>query len=287
MSRKATTLGLFSIAAAVLLLAVLVHAHGSFSDYRRETTGVEAAFVDSPSRNLDARFQNDGILTRDVTNSSNLKRQPQAVRLLRRVGGQRFTVKTPPTLLVTGVLSTGSDRQEIQIARSQDASGERVEVVLAGGSKLLSWEAASGARTSVGTLDLTDRAVLERLTFDSADQFILAQLRGASYQVVARNLRPDDAPDNYAGPLWDLIRIDDPEADEQKRPLSKWRIYYVNSITGLIDKVVSQQQGERIEADFTGWTDRAGEKSPSTITWTSQGKALMTLNVTNVSLVAQ
>jgi hypothetical protein len=185
------------------------------------------------------------------------------------------------------VLATGTERQSIQISRYRDASGERVELNLASGSKLLSWDAASGARAAVGTLDLTDRAVLERLIFDSADQFILAQLRGASYQVVTRNLRPDDAPDNYAGPLWDLIRVDDPQTDEQKRPLSKWRIYYVNSITGMIDKVVSQHQGERIEADFSGWTDRAGEKSPSTITWTSHGKTLMTLNVTNVSLVDQ
>jgi hypothetical protein len=162
-----------------------------------------------------------------------------------------------------------------------------VEVILAGGAKLFSWDAAAGARTSLGTLALTDRTILERLIFDGADQFILAQLRGASYQTVVRNLRPDDAPDNYAGPLWDLIRVDDPQTDEQKRPLSKWRIYYLNSITGLIDKVVCDVQGERIEADFHDWLDHSGEKFPSRITWTSHEQPLMTLNVTNVSFVAQ
>jgi len=268
MSRRATTF--LSIGAAVILLGVLVRAHSSYSNETRE---------------IGATFQSEGNNIQDVSHTRTLALQPEAIRLLRRVGGQRFRSKTPPVVVMNGVLTTGSDRQNIQISRYQNASGERVEILLASGT--FSWDAAAGARSSTGTWGQTERAVLERLIFDSADQFILAQVRGASYQVVTRNLRPDNAPDNYAGPLWDLVRIDDPEPTEQKRPLSKWRIYYVNSLTGLIDKVVSAQQGERIEADFSGWTDRAGEKSPSTITWTSNGKTLMTFSVTNVSLFAQ
>jgi hypothetical protein len=104
---------------------------------------------------------------------------------------------------------------------------------------------------------------------------------------VIRNLRPDSAPDNYAGPLWDVVRIDDPESDEQKRPLSRWRLYHLNRTTGLIDKIVSQVQGERIEASLSDWKETDGEKFPRTITWTHSGDLLMTLNVTGVSFVAQ
>lgn len=274
MSRRATTLVLLSVAAALLLLGALVHAHSSLSKKRREVSGTKTVSVDPAN-------------VQDGANARNLALQPEAVRLLRRVGGQRFKSKTAQAVVMNGVLTTGSDRQDIQISRYQNARGERVELMLANGSKLLSWETSAGTRSSIETLGLTDRTILERLIFDSADQFILAQIRGASYQIVVRNLRPDDAPDNYAGPLWDVVRIDDPESDEQKRPLSRWRLYYLNRTTGLIDKIVSETEGQRIEANLSDWKETDGEKFPSTIIWTHGGQPLMTLNVTSVSFVAQ
>lgn len=101
-----------------------------------------------------------------------------------------------------------------------------------------------------------------------------------------RNLRPDDAGDDYAGPVWDVVRVDDPEPDEHKRPLSSWRLYYLNHATGLIDKVVSEVHGERIEAQLSEWTNRNGEKFPGTITWSSSGEVLMSFNLINVSSVS-
>ena len=280
MSRRATTLGLLSIAGAVVLLAVLVHAHSSIPN------GIKSS-VGPVSSESGTRVQTERNDVKAARSGRNLALQPEAIKLLRRIGGHRFKLKTPPVVIMDGVLTTGSDRQEIQISRHQNASGERVKLVLASGTKSLSWEAAEGARNSKGTLGGTERTILERLIFDSADHFILAQLRGASYQIVIRNLRPDDAPDNYDGPLWDVVRIDDPESDEQKRPLSRWRLYHLNRTTGLIDKIVSDTEGQRIEANLSDWKERDGESFPSTITWTSNGQPLMTLNVTNVSLVAQ
>lgn len=98
-----------------------------------------------------------------------------------------------------------------------------------------------------------------------------------------RNLRPDDAGEDYGGPIWDVIRVDDPEPDEQKRPLSAWRLYYINRTTGLIDKVVSEVFGERVKAQFSDWTERNGEKFPASITWSRGGQNLMTFNLINVS----
>jgi hypothetical protein len=222
----------------------------------------------------------------DASQTRSLALQPEAFKLSRRVGGERFKAKTPVVLIVQGVLSTGTIRQNVRLSRYQTDQGERVEVSLAGAPSL-SWDAASGARTSAGVLDLANRLLLERLTFDSADEFILAQLRGASYYVVARNVRPDDAADDYSGALWDVVRIDDTEQDEQKKPFSAWRLYYINTRTGMIDRIVCDARGDRIEANFSDWTDRSGEKSPSAITWTSHGQTLMSFNLTNVSFVAQ
>lgn len=216
-----------------------------------------------------------------------LAAQPEAVKLSRRIGGERFKAKNPPPLIVQGVVSTGNNRQNVQLSRSRTSTGERVELLTAGAATTLSWDASAGARSSAGSPTLNERVLLEQLVFDSVDQFMLAQLRGASYYVVGRNVRPDDAPENYSGPLWTVVRIDDPATAEQNQPLSKWRLYYLNNNTGLIDKVVSESQGQRIEASLSNWTKQGNEMSPSSITWSSNGQTLMTFTVTNFSLSAQ
>ncbi len=79
------------------------------------------------------------------------------------------------------------------------------------------------------------------------------------------------------------MRVDDPETDEQKRPQSRWRLYYINTVTGLVDKVVSEASGALIEANFTAWTEQDGEKFPSHISWTRDGQETMSFRLTNVS----
>lgn len=210
--------------------------------------------------------------------------QPEALKLAKRVGGARFRSSKAPVLVMQGTLKTDNDTQHVTIIRRQTDDGQGVEVNFGGGRPSLAWASDAGPQSSSnGKMNQVERALLERLTYDSADQFVLAQLRGASYSVVIRNLRPDDAPEDYAGPLWDVVRVDDPETDEQKRPLSTWRLYYINRSTGLIDKVVSEVSGERFEAQFAEWTERNGEKFPASITWSSSGQTVMTFNLTNVS----
>ena len=222
----------------------------------------------------------------DVGAAGNLSLQPEAVKLSRRVRGAGFDTQKPRTLVMQGVLATATEQRNVQIRRNQNSSGEQLQVLLAGSQAPLLWDAVAGAHGSAGPLNLNDRALLERFTFDSADEFILAQLRGAAYTVVARNVRPDDAPEDYSGALWDVVRVDDPEQDEGKKPLSAWRLYYINTRTGLIDSIVCDSQGDRIVANFSDWIDRSGEKFPAKITWTSNGRTLMSFNLTNVSSAA-
>ena len=224
----------------------------------------------------------------DDVEAGNLSLQPEAVKLSRRVHGGRFEAKKPRSVVLHGVLATANDKRNVQIKRYQTGAGEQVEVLVAGAQATLSWDARSGAHTSAATLDINDRTLLERLTLDSADQFIFAQLRGASYYIVARNVRPDDAPDNYSGPIWDVVRVDEPaQADDRQQPLSRWRLFYLNTATGLIDMIAYDSHGDRIEVNFADWTDQQGEKFPSSITWTSHGQTLLTFNLTAVSIVAQ
>ena len=130
-----------------------------------------------------------------------LASQPEAFKLSRRIGGNRFKARSASDLNVSGVVTTGTAQQNIQLTRQKTASGERVKLFTPDSTVALEWEAASGVSDASKTSNAEKGAEFERLIFDSVDQFILAQLRGASYYVVARNVRPDNAPDDYVGPL--------------------------------------------------------------------------------------
>ena len=272
MSHKLLTIAFSALALTATLLVVYARPFSTIADTQQTLTANAGVAESNPpvadrSKNLAA--------------STSLALQPEVVKLCRRIGGQRCSSKTPPALIVQGLLSIDSERQQIQISRRRQARGEQVELVFAGKHDSLAWDASSGARKPTGSINQAERVLLERLVFDSVDEFILAQLRGASYYMVARNVQPDDAGDYYEGPLWNVVRVEDQEQSPQERASSKWRLYYINSKTGLIDKIVSEFQGERIEAILSDWREQAGEMFPATITWTSRGQTLITLNVTN------
>jgi hypothetical protein len=128
--------------------------------------------------------------------------------------------------------------------------------------------------------DEINRVLIERLVFDSPDQFVLAQLRGASYYTVARNVRPPEASDGYSGPLWNIVRVNDPEPDEAKRARSRWRLYYINTKTGLIERIVSNSDGQQVTATLA-WAEVQGEKIPVRITWKRQGETIMQYAMTD------
>lgn len=245
------------------------------------------------ARSLETQLASQGTAsnassdTVEVENARNLALQPEAAKLLRRIGRERFKSHTSASVIVQGVLKTNGDSHTVTIVRGPTKDGERVEVFLSDALASLVWAPNSGPQSSGGaTLSQAQRILLERIAYDSADEFILAQLRGASYSIVIRNLRPDGAADDYTGPLWDVVRVDDPEPDEQKRPLSPWRLYYINRTTGMIDKIVSEVGGERFEAQFSDWTERNGEKFPASITWNRGGQTVMTFDLINVSVAS-
>ncbi len=208
-----------------------------------------------------------------ATHNRNLALQPEAFKLSRRLG-ERFIASQSEVSVLIGEVSTDSGRYPIQITRRQSERGERVDIRMPG--KNLSWDAAEGAKVNGSRAHDFDRHLVERLAFDSADEFVLAQLRGASYQVIARSVRADEGgADNYQGPLWTIVRIDDPDKDVERKREANWKLYYVNAKTGLIDKVVSESGGERVEANLSSWTTDGGETFPSAISWIRGGRQIM------------
>ena len=210
----------------------------------------------------------------------NLFLQPEALRVSRRLG-KRFERSSRETTTSVGMLTLAGDQQPLTLSRRQTETGESVELVV--GGRGLTWSDRDGTRTNSGIATAAERLLVERLTLDSPDQFVLAQLRGASYFTVARNVRPTDANDGYTGALWNVVRVDEPQTEEKLRPRSTWRLYYLNVQTGLPDRIEYQLNGEEIRVEFLAWAEAQGERTPAHVRWSSGGRTLMEYQVTNVS----
>ena len=211
----------------------------------------------------------------------NLSLQPEALKLARQLGA-RFLAGKNATSVLAGTLTIGSETRTMQMIRKRSEDGESVELSVAG-SPVLSWDAKHGPLAADQQATGSARQLIERFVFDSPDQFVLMQIRGASYYTVARSVRPLDAADGYEGPLWTIVRVDDPERDEAKKATSGWRLYYINTATGLIDRIESEVEGRRIVAEFSSWTEQNGEKVPAQIVWTRDGQILMRYNLMTFS----
>jgi hypothetical protein len=213
----------------------------------------------------------------------NLSISPESLKMSRRIG-QRFASINRGKSTVIGTLTIGSTQKIVIVMRKQTDDGEQVEINIAGSADRLSWNAANGSRSAAVRANENERSLIERLVLDSPDQFVLAQLRGASYYTVARNVRPVEAGSSldYAGPTWTVVRVREPSAAGETRALSPFRLYYINSKTGLLDKVVSEEPGgTRVVAAFSNWIDQAGEKTPSLIVWTRDQKIVMEFSINN------
>ena len=241
---------------------------------------VTSAFLITRAANKNtANTQNVAAAATPARGPRNLFLQPEALRVSRRLG-KRFGPSSRAASIVTGTLTIGGNAQPVSMTRTQTPTGETVELGLS--DRRLSWNEREGTRSNA-TLSYVERLLVERLTLDSPDQFVLAQLRGASYFTVARMVRPAEAVDGYAGPLWNLVRVDERQQDESLRPQSTWRIYYLNVQTELPDRVEYQLNGQEIKVEFLEWSEQQGEKTPSHVRWTSNSQPVMEYRATTVS----
>lgn len=206
--------------------------------------------------------------------------QPEADRFRRRLG-ERFTKPGRESATLVGTLSVGAQQYQVRIVRTQKDDGEALEVALGGGPASLTWNANEGAKSGASLANGVERPLIERLALDSPDQFIQAQLRMASYYTIARNVMPAEAHggDDYTGPVWDVVRVIEPKGEGGGLPLSPVRHYFLNSSTGLLEKVVSDEQGQTIVAELSGWTNQGGELLPTHIVWRRDNQVIMELTV--------
>jgi hypothetical protein len=217
-----------------------------------------------------------------------LGRYPEADRMRLNLG-RRFLSQGKEVSVLLGTLTVDSERHPVRVFRYQRAEGERVEIGLDGAANTLSWTGRDGARAAGNKLSESQRALIERVALDSVDQFILGQLSGAGYQTIAQNVAPEGASlqEDYSGPSWNIIRVDEPTGEGFAKSKSNWRLYYVNTVSGLIDKVISNEAGSVVTADILAWSEQSGERFPVHIKWTANGSVVMELILNNVAFNTQ
>ena len=209
-----------------------------------------------------------------------LSLQKDADRQRRRLG-KRFSMAGREQSVEDGILTVDGQSRGIRIIRRRDSDTERVAVAFENNNNALSWNSVTGALSAGRKANDHDQKILDRLVMDSPDQFILAQLRGANYYTIGRGVRPEEAggDDNYKGPLWDIVKVTEPTDDNSPSDATHWRLFYINSSTGMIEKIVSREDGDTITALISGWTDQNGEKLPTHITWKRNDQIVMDLNL--------
>ncbi|GEM_PF-907358 len=214
--------------------------------------------------------------------NSRLAFQPEANRFRHRLG-QRFISAGREMSSLVGTVTISGQAFPVTILRRQDDDDEQVSISIAGNQ--LNWNGRDGARQAGGAAAGDNRKLIERIALDSPDQFILAQLRLSSYRTVGRNVVPAGAGDveDYSGPSWDVVQVGERETSETAKPLSQFRYYYINTSTGLIDRVVSYEDDTATFAEFSDWVDQAGEKLPSRIRWKRNDQVVMELVLSGAS----
>lgn len=210
-----------------------------------------------------------------------LSMQPEANEMRRRLG-RRFLTPGIEVTTMAGVLTIGSQNHVVAISRIQDDDTERVSIGIDGGAESLTWDGLNGAISGSVPAGGSDRSMAERLALDSPDQFVLAQLRGASYYTIARNVMPQEAggAETYSGPVWNVVRVGEPGNASGRTAMSAARLFHINRSTGLIDRVYSQENGSTVMAEVSGWAANGTELDPTRITWKQGGQVLMELTIT-------
>lgn len=210
--------------------------------------------------------------------AARLSLQPEADRFRRRIG-KRFVESGRERATLVGRLTVGAEQYQVRVVRTQEVDGEQVEISLNGGPVSLTWNGREGARSGGRVATGIERSLIEKLALDSPDQFVLAQTRGASYYPVARGARPEEAlgRDDYQGPIWDVIQVGEPQQFSTNMPESRWRLYLIDTATGLLDRTATREQQRVVEAEFEGWSKVAGELIPTQISWRRDKQLIMQL----------
>ena len=219
-----------------------------------------------------------------VVNRSQLDRH--LVRAL-EVLGDRFESSAKGRSTVTGTLTryVGNEELSSQVTIVRELPDKiRLEESRASGQRTLGHDGSRAWALGKASTTLEELALTELLVCDSLEHLISGQVAGDATLHLGDMFRTDDGSnENYIGPFYDIIRVED-SFTSQDGTRKRSTLYYFNSKTGLPEKIVYEHPDRtgRIEVEFGDWMTVDGQQIPASTTWKESGKPVRRLTINKV-----
>jgi len=196
--------------------------------------------------------------------------------------GDRLEKPGKERLIITVELRSSADPHPREIAATLEFPDKLRLGIQNGHQNRLITFADRGTKATQSPVTDDELDLIESLSYDSAEHFFTAQMKGNAMRFLGARFRLDDgsSPD-YTGPYYDLYKIADQiDSSHQERPA---KLYYFNSETLLLERVtyVINRNGSEIsvETKLSDWRDEDGQKLARRIERLEDGKTVFVLNV--------
>jgi hypothetical protein len=190
--------------------------------------------------------------------------------------GDRFETPGKARTILRGTLTrhAGSARGATPVAVVREfPDGLRVEELTGPGGRVLGHDGSRPWARGGGPSG-EELALVEALARDSVEHFVAGQAAGDATLHLGDMFRLDDGSGpGYAGPFYDILRVDDTFAAAdgiQSRPT----LYYLNSRTGLPERIAYEREegaAIKVEVEFGDWATVSGQKVPRRTVWKENG----------------
>jgi len=280
-----STLTAFAHARAYLTLSLLVILIVCFAVYRvfagSRSEGKSASGAPAPVH-LDAQRLADNPEPDSIIDRSRLDRH--VVRALDALG-DRFEIEAKARVLITASLTrNGGSPTQLTIVREpgdklrvEEQAATRLRILGHDGSR--SW--GQGGPPNVDEIEF-----LDSLVRDSIEHFITGQAAGNATLQLGDMFRLDNGEDpGYVGPFYDILRVEDAYTTAGVRD-SRPTLHYLNSQTGLPERIVYERGSKRVLVEFGNWAVFGGQKVPGRVVWQENGTIIRELTINQESFVA-
>jgi hypothetical protein len=227
----------------------------------------------------------EGELPAEYVRRGRLRSQLQAV-----LGalGDRLEKPGKERLTLTGTITKAGRQQAIPVLLVWEFPGRlRLEEQVDGQRNVTVFN-GNNARKNGNSLSRRDEDLIETLTHDSVEHFLISQLDGAATRFLGSRFRLDDGTaTNYEGPFYDLYETS--ELIKVGREIRRQtKVYYFNSDTHLLERVKYQVRRDdlatEVEVRLNNWHEVQGQKLPGEIVRLENNMLVLTFTITSTSI---
>lgn len=202
--------------------------------------------------------------------------------------GDRLEKPGKERLTLTGTIIKSGRQQAIPVLLVWEFPGRlRLEEQVDGQRNVTVYNGNS-ARRNGNALSRREEDLIETLTYDSVEHFLISQLDGAAIRFLGSRFRLDDGTaTNYEGPFYDLYETS--ELIKVGREIRRQtKVYYFNSNTNLLERVKYQVRRDGlatlVEVRLNNWREVQGQKLPGEIVRLENDTPVLRFTITSTGI---